>query len=1169
MTIAAHTLPNIDRSRLLELDEPEAITELEKALCELYLSMIGEADTDISVVDTAAPLVFESLAAAELHTILDAWLGVTVPLPSLLLEGLSIHELSTRLITELHAQPEDGGLRAAVPTLVADRTSEFEEFELAEIQQAYWIGRDQAFELGGVHANLYVELTVIDFDVERAERALDGLIERHSMLRSVIGSNGRQRILPEAPPFHIEVVDQSTAGADEVDAIVAAARAELAHRPTRPDDWQPFQMRLVKLAGAQAKLLISVDMVKIDAWSVQLLLGEFFAQYDDPDSEIPKIELTFRDYVSWNTEMRRTEGYERAKEYWLDRVASLPAAPDLPLQRPLASIAEPTFSSRGFGLDKETWGKLKARGLREGITPSILLCAAYTEVLATWGRNQRFTISVAGGRPYAHPEITRVLGPFARPMLLEVDGTAPGGFRGRARALQRQISMDFEHRDFAGLDLLRELGKERGRDRALMPVIFTSLLPQGGEGGLPTPDWLVSDLHVQWGMPQLMLENQMLEVDGALLITWVTVDDVLPADVVTDMFEAYQQLLQTAATDREVWTAESLELLPAEQVERREDYNATLTLVPDGLLHRPFLDQVAERGDEPAVIAGGRTLSYAELDRHARAVGCALVDRAVQPNTLVAVCMDRGWEQVVAVLGVLRSGAAYLPIDPELPGQRINELLELGQVKYVLTQPSVEARLSWPDTVERITVAEDDLSADNDYSIEDSVSPADLAYVIFTSGSTGVPKGVMIDHRGALNTVLDINDHFGVGPQDRVLAVSDLNFDLSVYDIFGTLAAGGTIVVPDTDRAKDPAHWSELIGTAGVTVWNSVPALFNLLVSQCNPPAGSLRLAMLSGDWIPVDLPTRAVAALGNPEGGQLEVISLGGATEASIWSIYHRITEADQFQRSIPYGRPLSNQGFHVLNERMEPCPEWVTGSLYISGVGLAKGYWGDEIKTAAAFITHPHTGEKLYRTGDLGRYLPSGDIEFIGRDDNQVKVNGYRIELGEIESVLQQHSGVTAAVAVMLGDREEGKSLAAYVVPAGSNEAAELVSELRAFLTERLPGYEVPAHIIELAHLPLTRNGKVDRAALPRPALAVATPTEQPPRTELETVLATIMAAALDLERVGIEDNLFELGGTSLSAVRMVDTARQAGIQLSVGAVIHHPTVAGLAAVIETGTE
>ena len=380
----------------------------------------------------------------------------------------------------------------------------------------------------------------------------------------------------------------------------------------------------------------------------------------------------------------------------------------------------------------------------------------------------------------------------------------------------------------------------------------------------------------------------------------------------------------------------------------------------------------------------------------------------------------------------------------------------------------------------------------------------------------------MIEHRSALNTVLDINERFGVSADDRILALSSLSFDLSVYDIFGALAAGATIVVPHPMSAREPGDWADIIRRERVTIWNSVPALLEMWVQDLDGRLKdhSIRLALLSGDWIPVGLPDRARAMLPG-----MEMVSLGGATEASIWSIAYPIGTVSKDWRSIPYGRPLRNQRMHVLNEELAPCPTWVAGEIYIAGMGLARGYWRDEEKTRAQFVSHPQSGERLYRTGDWGRYLPDGNIEFLGREDAQVKVQGYRIELGEIEATLERHPNVKSAVVMAVGERASPKHLVAYVVTRAS------IDDLAKYLRQHLPEYMVPAVWRELDALPLTANGKVNRKALPavaRPLDAQPAPTEQQP--DALARITALIAQELALPSLDPRKNLLSLGATSM---------------------------------------
>ncbi|MEM9485851.1 MAG: non-ribosomal peptide synthetase, partial [Cyanobacteria bacterium P01_F01_bin.116] len=445
----------------------------------------------------------------------------------------------------------------------------------------------------------------------------------------------------------------------------------------------------------------------------------------------------------------------------------------------------------------------------------------------------------------------------------------------------------------------------------------------------------------------------------------------------------------------------------------------------------------------------------------------------------------------------------------------------------------------------------------------------DLAYVIYTSGSTGTPKGVMIDHRSAVNTILDINQRWQVGPEDRVFALSSLSFDLSVYDIFGTLAAGGTIVMPPTRAAKEPALWSEILLREQVTIWNSVPALMQMLVihagNRANIVPSSLRLVLLSGDWLPLALPdqirTLAPAA---------EVVSLGGATEASIWSIFYPIERVESDWASIPYGRPLANQQFYVVDAQLEHCPVWVPGQLYIGGEGLANGYWQDNVKTAASFITHPSTGQALYRTGDLGRYLPSGQIEFLGREDNQVKLGGFRIELGEIELVLEQHPDIAQAVVLVAGEPNQGQQLVAYVYQEISEDVRTLQpQDIRNHVSQKLPAYMVPQGYVTLEEIPLTSNGKVDRRRLEnlwqKTTSMDSAPESTPyvaPENAIQSMVVEIWQEILKREPIGIQDNFFELGGDSLLAIQVMTRVREIfQVEVSLRHLFEDPSVAQLA--------
>jgi epothilone synthetase B len=946
------------------------------------------------------------------------------------------------------AGPGKSAFPSSLPRVVAAPEERHLPFPLTDVQQAYWVGRSGAVELGQVAAHSYQEIDWPDLDVERMEQALQRLIERHEMLRAIVREDGQQQILAQVPPYRIAVLDLRGKNSATTVANLDRVRKEMSHQILRSDQWPLFDIRASLLDERRVRIHISLDMLIADAWSIEILTRELAQLYYDPATPLTPLTLSFRDYVLAHLRLRDTQFYQRALEYWNSRLASLPHAPALPLATHLSFSGEDHFKRRSAGLEPAAWRRFKALASAKGLTCSAALLAAFAAVLARWSKNPDFTINLTlFQRLPLHPQVDDIVGDFTSLTLLEVH-VAPGhAFATVGERVQAHLWQDLEHQYVSGVHVLRELTRQLGGPpSSLMPVVFTSTLTLLEEDSSVSLGRCEAGSIMRRGTsvygitqtPQVWLDHQVKESGGRLMFSWDAVEGLFPPGMLDDMFAAYCQVLQRLAEDEEAWQGTSSQLvpIPAAQRAQRAAVNATRAAVSLELLHTLFAKQVEQGPDQRAVVAAGRTLSYAELYGWSNRIAGWLRQWGAGRNRLVAVVMEKGWEQVAGVLGVLQAGAAYLPIDAQLPAERMAYLLRQGEVELALTQSWVEGRVSWPAGIRRLQVDVEVPEAE-DGGVGPLQRPEDLAYVIYTSGSTGQPKGVMIDHRGAVNTLLDINRRFGVGSQDRMLALSELSFDLSVYDIFGVLAAGGTIVLPEAGASRDPSRWMELLRGERVTLWNSVPALAEMLVDHLagcgQSPLTALRLVLLSGDWIPVSLPERFKAVA--PEA---QLISLGGATEASIWSIFYRIGEVDPAWHSIPYGRTLANQSVQVLDEALVARPVWVPGQLYIGGVGLAQGYWRDGERTEASFPRHPQTGERLYRTGDLGRYLPDGNIEFLGRQDTQVKIRGHRIELGEIEAALAQHPAVRAGVVTVAGEEVASKRLVAYVVADWSAFAA-----------------------------------------------------------------------------------------------------------------------------------
>ncbi|MFI9362715.1 amino acid adenylation domain-containing protein [Kitasatospora sp. NPDC053057] len=900
-------------------------------------------------------------------------------------------------------------LRAeSAPTaLTPDPATAHEPFPLTDVQAAYLLGRNDAFGYGGVACHVYLEVNYPDLDPQRAEAAWNRLVERHDMLRAVVEADGYQRVLPTVPHLPVPTTDLRDADPGRIEAALEAARADMGHRVYETSRWPLFDLRVSRCPD-RAVLHLSMDFLIADWASIWLLLAEFDALHADPACELPPLELRFRDYLLAERELRESPRYQRDRDYWWARIDDLPAAPELPLAE---RETEPRFCRRFLKLDRPAWERLVRRAQRRGLTPSSAVLAAYAAAMERWSRSPRFSLNLTVlNRLPLHPEVDRIVGDFTSVNPLAVDWSANRSFTDQAKAITDRLFDDLDHRLCSGVEVLRELARRRGREAALLPIVFTSAIGLGEDAdGRRTTGRLDGFGITQ--TPQVFIDCQAMDDADGLQVNWDVREGIFPDGLVDDMFAAFETLLRGLADTDELWEAAHAVPLPAWQAEERRRANDTATTLPDTLLHEPVFAQAARTPERPALYGPHGVVEYGELARRATAVADALRSAGCTPGERVAIVMDKGVEQVAAVLGTLLAGAVYLPVDTVQPPLRRAAILADAEVRHVLTQSWVTAE--WPEGTAVIAV--DQLPPATEAADPAAGDPDAPAYVIYTSGSTGRPKGVVISHRAAGNTVADINRRYGVTAEDRILGLANLGFDLSVYDIFGPLAAGGTLVLPDPERRTDPSHWASLIAEHGVTLWNSVPALMQMLATYlATEPAlelPSLRLALLSGDWIPLTLPDEITARVPG-----LKVVGLGGATEAAIWSIHHPCTGLEPGWRSIPYGRPLANQGFRVLDGALRDRPVWAVGELHISGAGLAQGYLGDPGTTAHRFITHPD-GERLYRTGDFGRYLPGGEIEFLGREDTQVKIRGHRIELGEVEAALLDHQAVAAAGAVLDG--------------------------------------------------------------------------------------------------------------------------------------------------------
>lgn len=1043
--------------------------------------------------------------------------------------------------------------RPSSPALVADESSlarpvrtDLAAGSPLSIAQRQLLGRP-GDEPDGVVARHWERAIWSDFDLESFIAAAERIATTHPLSRSRLAPDGRQYLDGTFPDPLVRVTDARRLD-DEASQRVLAAECETLCLTGDGKLGRPWQAHALMTASGSTWITVAFARVFFDRTSIARLLDDLCAACGGQGAAAAVAPPDLEPF----------QVFCHASPDESANPATTTQGPDVPRALEHRRPPSPRVSRESVRLKAETWSQIRTRGsLYCGplFTTEALIGAAGAYVLTLWSRTPRFSIQLDVDARSEFGAGRLAAGQFARPVIVPVEGEGDRSFEERLLAFARAAGAGRLARDADGSASFPEP----------RVVVSSWKSPFPASGGRPSSDRFV---FVGSSRPGTLLEIHGEDTaEGSLHVHLDAFEDPLAPDLLREWKSAIEALLVSLARD-EAWRCRAsqqvLEILPAAQLARRAMTNATAAAIPEGLLHDGFLEHARKQPAAPALITRSRTLSYGELHGRACALAHRLRDAGATRNTLVAVAAQKGWEQIAGVLGVTLAGAAYLPIDLELPAERIAALLALGECTIVVSHSAARAIVA-PLAGDRTLIEVDALEPVGRDIAPPAVEtgPDDLAYVIFTSGSTGTPKGVMISHRGALNTIVDLNARFSISPDDRVLALSRLSFDLSVYDIFGLLAAGGALVLPDPEGARDPAHWAELVRDHKVTLWNTVPALMQLLVDLALEAgadvAASLRLVWMSGDWIPLALPARIRAIA-----PRAQIISMGGATEASIWSILYPVGDVDPHWRSVPYGKPLLNQTFHVLRPDLTPAPDFVAGELFIGGIGVAQGYWRQPELTAARFITHPRSGERLYRTGDLGRMLPDGNIEFLGRADFQVKIRGFRIELGEIEAALRDDPRVKTAVVVAAGDSDASRELVAYVIGESSEPLPE--TDILDALRRRLPDYMIPARLVRLERLPLTANGKVDLKALPALERSAARTEPTKPANEIEEILLELWREILGLRVLGTRDDFFASGGNSLSGTRMMLRLRAAfALTLPVETLFQTRTIQKLAAVVE----
>jgi amino acid adenylation domain-containing protein len=1015
-------------------------------------------------------------------------------------------------------------------------------------------------------------------DVGALEQSLGEIVRRHEALRTTfVAVEGRPfQVIAEARAVRLPVVDLAGLAEAEREAEALRLANEEAHRPLGLARDLLLRASLLRLGEREHVLLLTLHHIASDGWSMGVLSRELAALYEvfsrGQPSRLPELPLQYADFAAWQRAWLQGETLGIQLAYWKRQLAGAPPALELPIDRPRPLVLSSRGGRHPFTLPRDLADSLQVLGRQDGATQFMTLLAAFQVLLSRYTGGDDIVVgSPVAGR--TEPETERLIGLFVNTLVLRTDLSGDPTFRellGRVR----EVCLDAHaHQDLPFEKLVEELQPDRDLSRSPLVQVLFALQNAPREalrmGGLEVSGMAVDRATAKFDLSLSMSETQQ-GVRGMLAYG----ADLFEAATIERLAGHYRTLLEEVAANPERRLSELPLLTEGERHQMLVEWNATAAEYPrDCCVHELFDAQVERTPEAVAVTCEDQHLTYRELNRRANQLGHYLRGLGVGPEVAVGICVERSLEMLVGLLGILKAGGAYVPLDPTYPKERLAFVLNDTRVTVLVTQERFVSRLpAQLAEVLRIDVDWPSIAQQPETNPSSGVTPENLAYLIYTSGSTGQPNGVLIAHRGLVNHNLAVAEQYGLRASDRILQFSSISFDISVEEIFPSWISGGAVVLRSDDMLGSVGTFLRSIEQERITVLNLSTGYWHALVRELSvsrdPLPEQLRLMVVGGEAAsPAGFSTWL--ELG---GDSVRWLNTYGPTETTVVATVHEpasLRQAGTAPEMLPIGRPIANTRVYLLDRHQQPVPIGVPGELHIGGAGLARGYLDRPGLTAERFIPDPfgdEPGGRLYRTGDRARYGPDGQIEFLGRLDDQAKLRGFRVEPGEIETVLARHPGVREAAVVVREDEPGDRRLVGYLVLGPDRVPA--VSELRSFLGERLPEYMVPSELVVLDALPRSPNGKLDRAALPAAGSARRGLEEAfvAPRTSVEELLAEIWAEVLGLERVGVSDDFFELGGHSLLAIQVVSRVRDAlRVELPLRSLFEARNIAELAELVE----
>ena len=1005
--------------------------------------------------------------------------------------------------------------------------------------------------------------------LDHVRKALAFLVRRHEVFRTTFAESGGQPVLVIASQGEIplQVEDFRSIGREGAAAAYRQVATEELQRPFDLARGPLIRARAIWMGDDGCVLILVMHHVITDGWSLAVFKDEFDEAFkaarEGREPALTPLSLQYADYAAWQQEWLKGRVLEQQLAYWRAQLGGRLPVLQLPLDRPRPAIQTTRGAVQIFSFEPKLVEGVKAVANAEGATLFMILLATFKVLLMRYSGQEDILVGTSNGNR-SRVELEKMLGFFVNTQVLRTDLSGDPTFQEALRRVRQVTLGAYAHQDVPFEKLVEELQPER--DLSISPLFQVMFIIQNTP--LEAHAKLVpvnaqykeaaAQMTIEVGVAKFDLTLYVIETGAGLEGNIEYNTDLFDASTVARLVDGFERLLRSIASNPQRRLSELDLLSDVERGRLLVDWNNTVAPYPrQGGLASLLEGQVDRSPDAVAVVFEGATLTYRELDRRANQLAWHLRSLGVGPDVLVGICVERSLDMVVGLLGVLKAGGAYVPLDPAFPEDRLAYMLSDSQAKVVLTQSSLAGfvRGLSSDPLEILALDADwvRIAKQSDARPPGVIEPEDLAYVIYTSGSTGKPKGVQLPQGAVVNFLVSMAREPGLSSDDTLVAITTLSFDIAGLEIYLPLSVGARLVVASRAAASEGTELGRLLAASQATVLQATPATWRMLLES--GWAGNPRLkALCGGEAMPRELADQLLARCGS-------LWNMYGPTETTIWSTVHQIRAGEP---TLFIGRPIANTTLYILDPRMQPVPVGASGELWIGGDGLARGYLNRAELTTEQFRPDPFSaapGQRMYRTGDLARYREQGVVECLGRVDHQVKIRGFRIELGEIETVLGQQPRIRQAVVVAREEAGGEKRLVAYLI---ADEPQLTVGDLRSGLKEKLPEYMVPSAFVFLSAFPLTPNGKVDRKALPAPVVdrAALNSAYEAPRNAAEEKIATIWRDVLRLDRVGVNDNFFDLGGHSLLLVRVHSQLRLAfAREIPIVEMFRHTTVAALA--------